>query len=258
MGHCSPLFIKYLYSFHMPLFFTLSGYLFRKRKLSVYANKIVIRYIVLYFVLCIINLIMLVIKDGGHGFLKYVIGIIYSRGTTEWMPNCSPLWFMTCITCALFIYNLILSVKNVKIHFALIVFCVFTSYNLYLLGVPKLPWNIDTAMMSLLFIYLGTILKKYDKCFMRINPILIVVFGRVGIISAYFNPETVNFDNNYYGNLFLMIVSAASISLCIIYFVRKMNPLPNYLVFMEDIQYLLWDSIISVEWQLCNLFIILP
>ena len=191
----------------------------------------VIRYIVPYFVLCIINLIMQMIKDGGHGFLKYAIGILYSRGTTEWMPNCSPLWFMTCITCALFIYNLILSVKNVKIQLLLIVFCALISYNLYLLDVPKLPWNIDTAMMSLIFIYLGTFLKKYDKCFLKISPLLIVVFGMAGIISAYLNSETVNFDNNCYGNLFLMIMSAVSISLCIIYFVRKMDPLPKILSF---------------------------
>ena len=215
----------------MPLFFILSGYLFKTRSLSIHAKKMFIKYIVPYFVLCIINLIMQVIKDGGHGFLKYVIGIIYSRGSTEWMPNCSPLWFMTCITCALFIYNLILSIKNVKIHFALIIFCALTSYNLYILGVPKLPWNIDTAMMSLVFIYLGTNLKKYDGCFLKISSIQIVAFGIVGILSAYFNSETVNFDNNCYGNLFLMIISAVSISLCIIYFVRKMAPLPKIFSF---------------------------
>ena len=231
LGHCNPPFNKYIYSFHMPLFFILSGYLFKKRNLSIHANKMVIRYIVPYFVLCIINLIMQMIKDGGHGFLKYAIGILYSRGTTEWMPNCSPLWFMTCITCALFIYNLILSVKNVKIHFVLIVLCALISYNLYLLGVPKLPWNIDTALMSLVFLYCGTILKKYDKCFLKISPLLIVVFGMAGIISAYLNSETVNFDNNCYGNLFLMIMSAVSISLCIIYFVRKMDSLPKIFSF---------------------------
>jgi fucose 4-O-acetylase-like acetyltransferase len=32
LGHCDPFFNKYIYGFHMPLFFLLSGWLYNKQK----------------------------------------------------------------------------------------------------------------------------------------------------------------------------------------------------------------------------------
>lgn len=231
LGHCSPPLYKLIYSFHMPLFFILSGYLFKERKLSTQMYNMIKRYLAPYFILCFINLMLMTIRGGGSNFLTYLFGIMYSRGTTQWMPNCSPLWFLTCIFCSLFIYNLICKIKSGKVRIILIIFCALVSYSLYLLDVPKLPWNIDTALMSLVFLYCSTMLKKYDSHFMKISPMVIIVLGVIGAVAAYINPEAVNFDNNYYGNTLLMIVSAITLSLCLIYFVRRINPLPKLFSF---------------------------
>ena len=105
LGHCEPPFDKIIYSFHMPLFFLISGYLFKSKKnIKDYLKKIFLKYIIPYFLLCIINLLLVTIIDRDFK-INYVIGILYSRGTTSWLPNCSPLWFLTCITVALFIFN---------------------------------------------------------------------------------------------------------------------------------------------------------
>lgn len=209
----------------MPLFFILSGYLFKERKLSPQMNNMFKKYLVPYFILCFINLMVMTIIGGGSKFITYLFGIIYSRGTTQWMPNCSPLWFLTCIFCSLFIYNLIYKIENDKVRIIIIIFCALVSYSLYLLDAPKLPWNIDTALMSLVFLYSGTNLKKFDLYFMKTSPVVIIVLGVIGAVAAYINPETVNFDNNCYGNMLLMFLAAITLSFCLIYFVSKINPL---------------------------------
>ena len=229
----------------MPLFFILSGYLFKERKVSVQMNNMVKRYLAPYFILCFINLLVMTIRGGSDKLLTYLFGIVYSRGTTQWMPNCSPLWFLTCIFCSLFIYNLIYKIKNGIVRIILIIFCALASYSLYLLDVPKLPWNIDTALMSMMFLYCGSMLKKYDLHFMKISPMVIIVLGVIGAVAAYINPETVNFDNNCYGNILLMFLAAITLSLCMIYFVRRINPLPKlfsfygkHTIFIMGIDYL--------------------
>lgn len=148
LGHCEPPFDKIIYSFHMPLFFLISGYLFKSKKnIKDYLKKIFIKYIIPYFLLCIINLLLVTIIDRDFK-INYVIGILYSRGTTSWLPNCSPLWFLTCITVALFIFNLILHIKNNLIQLFLILLCIFISYLLDIFDIPKLIWNIDSALMA--------------------------------------------------------------------------------------------------------------
>ena len=49
LGHCNPPFNKLIYSFHMPLFFILSGYLYKNKKdVFLYGKRLLIRYMIVY------------------------------------------------------------------------------------------------------------------------------------------------------------------------------------------------------------------
>ena len=91
---------------------------------------------------------------------------LYSRGTTEWMPNCSPLWFLTTLFITLLVCYWIFKIKNKYIMFFISCACALTSYLLDIFGMIKLPWNIDTALMGVFFVYLGYVSGKLfaDKC----------------------------------------------------------------------------------------------
>lgn len=229
LGHCNPPFCNLIYAFHMPLFFILSGYLYKERKpVADYGKRMLRRYITPYFILCFINLLIALIWDRGENFGRYILGILYSRGTTTWMPNCSPLWFLTGITVALFLYNLIMYIGNRWLQGLSIVACVVVSYTLYLLEVPKLPWNFDTALMAITFIALGHWLYKRHIHFS--SPVYLF-YGCIGIVAAYLNPTGVDFDSNEYGNLLWMFMAGAGISIFLIYMVRRCNPLSRVLNF---------------------------
>ena len=75
------------------------------------------------------------------------------------------------------------------------------SYTLYLLEVPKFPWNLDKALRAIAFIALGHWLYKKHIHFSL--PVYLF-YGCIGIVAAYLNPTGVDFASNEYGNLLWM------------------------------------------------------
>lgn len=235
LGHSSPPFMKLIYGFHMPLFFTISGYLWRKRKNGVryYADK----YLRPYFILCFINLLIECIRRRLIGekpsVVGYVIGILYSRGTQEMMPNCSPLWFLTAnfVTLSLFSINNDLKCRAMRAIIGL--FFVFVSSMLSIYEVHKLPWNIDTALMAILFVDAGHYLRNNEIRQSNYRVMLGLLALSIGYCCISLNPiEMVNFNNNRYGNVLLMITGALLVSIIHIYCFKKFSHkglIENYL-----------------------------
>jgi fucose 4-O-acetylase-like acetyltransferase len=115
--------IRFIYSFHMPLFFIIHGYLWNRNKYILMSVNQIIHvkfqhYIIPYFKIAIVcfipfGIIVPLLKVGfGEIFIdkiiKFIGGILYSRGTVEFMPNCSPIWFLTCLFCAEVIFIFIM------------------------------------------------------------------------------------------------------------------------------------------------------
>lgn len=216
LGHCAPPFNKYIYGFHMPLFFVLTGYLWNPPdSFQTLAKKYAKKYLIPYFVLCAMNLclnsILRIMRGEELKIAHYVFGILYSRGTLEWMPNCSPLWFLTAIYVALILVWLVNSISRAGLRCAGIIICPLISYTFNYLNVIKLPWNIDTAFMGVLFIEFGILIRKRTNVTGITLPLAAVfsVFLPIGYLMININPVTeVSFDNNRYGNLLMMIAGA--------------------------------------------------
>ena len=206
----------------MPLFFILSGYLFHYEKLSFrdLLKKLGKAYIIPYFFLCGVNYLLLFLQccvsENKFYAIKYIAGIFYSRGTVEWLPNCSPLWYLTAQFVALIIFWIICKAEDKVIRYLVLpIGFAAISYLLYILKIPKLPWNIDTACMAAAMISFGFWLKKEYR--RKLNKFFLFVIAlTAGIIGMYFNPiEAVSFDGNEYGNIFLMFLGAFGFSIII-------------------------------------------
>ncbi|MBQ3653167.1 MAG: acyltransferase family protein [Synergistaceae bacterium] len=219
--HSFP-FQKFIYGFHMPLFFVLSGYLFRNgRTFPELLHNIARRYIFPYFVLCGINLLIETVihwlKREYYDIPHFMLGILYSRGTVEYMPNCSPLWFLTALSSALVIYFWITRIPSRILSLSAVISCSLISLALDKYGCPKLFWNIDTALMGVLFLEVGRTIRESDLTgrFGRLNTtakewaILITLF--LGASAIHLNYRDVSFDNNRYGSYILMVIGAVSV-----------------------------------------------
>lgn len=217
----------------MPLFFLISGYLFKiKKEIIVYSKQLFKRYIIPYFVLAICMLMLVIVIEKQYNLIPhYLLGIVYSRGTTHWMPQCSPLWFLTCLVVALFLFNLIMYTSK-YIGVALALVCCLGSYAMYLLNAPKLFWNADSALMAVCFIGLGFICVKNKKMVFEngLWPTFCIVAAVLGLVCIHFN-TIVSFDDNKYGNLALMISGAVSASYAISCLIYHFHPFAKMFTF---------------------------
>lgn len=231
LGHISTPHIinKTIYAFHMPLFFIISGYLYNTTKYSTYTfvdfvKKKFKNYIIPYFkisIVCfiifgvVVNYFRLGLSDVYFSTLfKYVFGIIYSIGTVEYMPNCSPIWFLTCLFCAEIIFFVI--IKYTKRHYIFILLSLGIGIILDLLNISNLPWNIDTSVIAVTFIYVGYILKRY-RMFNNYKHGYSIILIILSYISIKYNTD-INVVADMYGNYILFYIGAISLSVLILYY----------------------------------------
>ncbi|MBQ7216036.1 MAG: acyltransferase family protein [Synergistaceae bacterium] len=214
---------KFIYGFHMPLFFMIAGFLFRQdRPFPELIHRIALRYIFPYFILCGINLLIEIIMHSVVGMdydiPNFVRGIIYSRGTVECMPNCTPLWFLTALSSGLVIYFWITRIHSRIAALFAVVLCGLVSLALDKYECPKLFWNIDSALMGIVFIASGHIIRANNllgkfEAFSHAKQIsLLVIMFSAGTAAIMLNYRNVNFDNNRYGNAVLMLIGGLSVS----------------------------------------------
>lgn len=233
-SHCPKMFDKFIYGFHMPLFFILSGYLFndtyyKKSNIKSYVRKKWNAYIIPYFVLSLCNLIItLIIKllakvslnDLVRLVYKYLFFIIYSFGDASKMPNCSPLWFLPCLFIA-YIYLFIFIRFNNKIKCMTLIIGVFIILFLVNLNITQLPWHFDIAFIGMIFMYIGIFLRRLNIT-MVVKTKKIMFVGMAGILSILFN-DRADMVWRQFGNLFLFFIGATCIVILLICLFTKLT-----------------------------------
>lgn len=172
--HCHFLSTEIL-AFHMPLFFVLSGYIFKykedcginykKMNLYEYVRKRFYRIMVPYFCFEFISFILAFIIH--HLFALLKLGDVYMNldlkaaifdsitciPSSSYMGIIPHLWFFPCIFVADIFLILIKKYLNVNILYP-IVGSLLLSYSTQFLSF-RLPFNIDTAFMGLFFLFMG-------------------------------------------------------------------------------------------------------
>lgn len=131
---------KFIYSFHMPLFMLISGYLFyysfNKRDFSSLISR---RSKPLLFSIVFCGLFNYYITTGLYGVLSGDLGVLVSGA---WLPSLFDLWFLWSVLIASFIVALICKyVKNIHVQIILITilagfFVIIPGVNLHIFVYP--------------------------------------------------------------------------------------------------------------------------
>lgn len=140
-----------IYTFHMPLFFFLSGQLWKDRPLK---KRLVSRFcnlIIPYAIFCI--LLSLYYLCNGCDLQDLVYSIAYGRiGFFVDFPF-SPLWFLPCLFCSSLIFHICRKIT-------------FSYLLIGIIGVAlapyKLPWEFDVSMVAIIFMMAGSIFKDTE------------------------------------------------------------------------------------------------
>lgn len=222
---------QYIYSFHMPLFFFISGYLFKAEKYmnkgKVFLRRKTYSLIVPYLLLSVVTYIFYIIMDCIYqpeiqnveifqkGALFNIYAVIYSLN--GYLIN-TPLWFLPC----LFItesWFLILR-KYSKNEYIILILIIFFSVIGFQYGnyIPfRMPWGIDIAFTGIVFYSAGYFFKRnYEDILFRRNCSFIFILFLMHLILSFINPR-VDMYKLIYNNYFLFYTSAFTGILVYIY-----------------------------------------
>lgn len=147
----------WIYSFHMPLFFFVSGYLFNIKSsfLEFSAGKVkrmLIPYLFLYIPMLLADLLITGTLSTGQVLEHLRLNLLQQRH--------SALWFLGCLIVLHFLYYPIVRYVTNRIIGAIITIMLgLTGVILWRNGVTGFYWNFDVAMVAAPFFYGGFLLR---------------------------------------------------------------------------------------------------
>lgn len=221
-----PPVIKWIYGFHMPLFFVLSGYLFNKQKWeeNEYRRFLYARfrnYIIPYFIWCVIcflmNLPIFCYSYWGDKFLTALVqnlGWIITNVKVDgvFLPqNCTPLWFLPCLFISQQIFYWLV---RFRISWQWMLSLCFIAFNLFMnwFKMPIFPWHFEVALIGSVFMLVGYYFKETQITEKLTHPLIILVFVAISSIVILLNGSVDMYYRRYGKDLLVFII--ASLLMC--------------------------------------------
>ena len=198
-----------IYSFHMPLFIFLSGYLFYKRKkdnfkIIDYIKKRIKRLILPFFAVGFLYYIPIfyVVNPQNQNLIQIINDFIT-------LNFCGPFWFLI----TLFLITIfIIAITETKLNKIPKIVILTGFLVLSLLNVSNIPFAIASIFKLAIYYYLGHLFVEYSNLFKNNiinNNKIILVFWIAWSVLEYFQFR--NYDNNY------LTTATAIISIFLLY-----------------------------------------
>lgn len=197
------------YPFHLPLFFLVSGYLLNtKANIWSFTKGRIYRLIIPYVSVSLLFYLLWIMKqqvekDVSVTWSESLTGIAY--GTGETLIVNAPLWFLAClfVTEILFLFVIKLIGKK-HLVLQLIAFLLIGVAGFFISKVVHLPWSIDIALASLLFLFVGHRLKEWGLFVTKSLPNYTTVIAFVAYALLSYVNGTVDMNYRIYGDSILL------------------------------------------------------
>ncbi len=234
VGHSNApkILTQFIYGFHMPFFFILSGYLYNHEKWEIRGLKSLLRtkfkaYMIPYFILCGINIALEFVASiiSGGFEIEYVeegfsdiCWALYSYSTRARMGTSTPLWFLPCIFLSTVFVYLIFKIKRAEYRISVLVMAWVINIGLNVAKVPLLPWHLGIALAGASFMFLGFYIRKY---FYRIeiggSGVLIAFLFLIYVICTLETGKTDMNLRNFGRYPMLFIIGSTAMSVCVLW-----------------------------------------
>ena len=251
-----------IYTFHLPLFFFMSGYLFSNVKYNNFIAFFKKRFITIgipYFCFSFIEYIYFFLFNNKQNVspLKSLIGTLIPLRFNNGTLHNGTLWFIVCLFMSELIFFLIVkySKNDKKKIVACLVVCAIIGvfYNIYIK--KPLPWSIDVAFISVVFYGMGYLIKGIEnKVSKLVNIKYLIIFLIANVLLGHLNIRYLNanvdMSSSRYGNYFLFYMAAFCGIMASLIFCRLLPKLriliyvgKNSIIFMAFHQMILYPII---------------
>ena len=219
----------FIYTFHMPFFFFMSGYLFNYAKYPSYMEFVRRRFRQLLVPYVIINIItyllwLLVLRNVGSdagedvGALSPLMAAV-TVNATEMMHDV-PLWFLAALFLVENLYYLLYRNVRYRVVVTVLLLLLAVLNNTY--NTVRLPFCIDISLVALLFYRLGNVMRdKGDALFKW----YLFVLSAVVTVAVFMLNGKVAMHANYYNNIFLFIAGGVAGCYLMAYICRLLQSL---------------------------------
>lgn len=161
-----------IYSWHMPLFFVVSGYFYRQKPITGYLrsnfSQLLVPYIITALLFIILRSLVLGYKIT-DGFLSIFVGA--GTGNLPMMGNyfVGAIWFMLAMFWCRVIYNMLFNCVKNKYILGGGILLTFIITN-YIANELYIPTDLLQGMSALLFFHIGHEASRYKCLEKRYNP----------------------------------------------------------------------------------------
>lgn len=221
-----------IFSFHMPLFFLISGYFLSARLTPQEIFKKRCRQLLKpYFITCLAVLFLSDLKclfgiftarhtwkDLSSETLHWLYASLYGAGSAHEAPfpivPIGAIWFLLALIWGCFFVQIARNRKMPAIHILCIALLGYFSSKLI-----WLPWSIQAAMTASVFIYIGLLLKNHNFLEHASVPVFLflLVIWILEIIHGY---PYLSIVKNFYPNGIFDFIGSAAGSICIILMIK--------------------------------------
>lgn len=244
LGHHETIFTQYIYSFHMPLFFFLSG-IFHKNYSSYrcFFEKKIKSLIIPYFFFAItLFLFWLAIgryfgeaKIKNTPIIESMLGILAGteRAGLYSMEWGGAIWFLLTLFIVANMYYFISKINNIYIVVIINIFLgvVGYCYNFYKPTYLDL-WHSTVSFNAIQFYSIGAIFKNKVLNLNRIAYKWIILLFIISYISCYYNGKIDMYSLDYGSNIILFYISAFSGIGFIIFLIRNLEIYSRFIDFV--------------------------
>lgn len=207
---------RFVYVFHMPFFFLISGYFlstkgdyvdFVKKK----ANGLIVPYVVSCIFIIILYLLVFYIwgYQARRDLVGWIVASLYGAAAKMMPPlDCigyiGATWFLLALFWALCIIRYF---SESKYFFYII--CIVSFVGYYTAQTIQLPFSIQEGFLACFFVYIGFVCKRVDVLYKTPNIYIVMFLVLVVIWEVYFYKE-LKLANCTLGNGLMDVIAALS------------------------------------------------
>lgn len=232
-----------IYSFHMPLFFILAGFVYNREKnncigFGKYTVKLCKQYLIPYYIFSFANLALDVLLKTLYFrtplrtdyLLVNFRGILLCYSNMSNMPNCSPVWFLMCLFIASLLFWWIQKL-DFKISWIPVLGCVAVNFLIlpYCESHTSFPFKFPTFLLAVFYLYIGYTLRmildrNYQAMKGKFTSFVALVLIVVCLFTVVITENLIGMNENQYGNYMLALITSTVLSACVI-LIAKNHPI---------------------------------
>lgn len=195
IGHTGiPLPLRiWIYSFHMPLFFFISGFFYKRDKYGIgsFVKARCKTLVIPYFIFLVITFLWFRFFDLGLVYCPPLLDLLLNG--TQWAIWFIPVLFITELLIVVF-NNIARKISANFVFYIMVIICIVMSYMAYLFNI-HLPYKVEVCGMAMVYYWIGYFMKCMAPDFINKKMGIFIVIHILACLV--FHPSTEMSFNNW-------------------------------------------------------------